>query len=103
MLASADYPNLINKNVKDCFDGIKNWEMKPLDAKNKSDTILAMCSADNGEVVTFDEPFVCKGQLVEVYLKEFEEKIMLKMLKQDKRLKTKDKKQEQKFKQKLIE
>ena len=75
MLASADYPNLINKNVKDCFDGIKNWEMKPLDAKNKSDTILAMCSADNGEVVTFDEPFVCKGQLVEVYLKEFEEKM----------------------------
>ena len=29
MLASADYPNLINKNVKDCFDGIKAWEMKP--------------------------------------------------------------------------
>ena len=75
MLASADYPNLINKNVKDCFDGIKNWEMKPLDAKNKSDTILAMASADNGEIVEFDEPFVCQGQLVEIYLKEFEDKM----------------------------
>ena len=75
MLSSADYPNLINKNVKDCFDGIKAWEMKPLDAKNKSDTITAMCSADNGEVVEFEEPFVCKGSLVEVYLGEFEAKM----------------------------
>ena len=75
MLASADYPNLINKNVKDCFDGIKAWEMKPLDNKNKSDTITAMLSAYNGEVVPFDEEFVCKGSLVEVYLGEFEEKM----------------------------
>ena len=75
MLSSADYPNLINKNVKDCFDGIKSWEMKPLDDKNKSDTILAMLSADNGEVVNFDEPFVCEGSLVEVYLGKFETKM----------------------------
>jgi hypothetical protein len=25
-----------------------------------------MLSADNGEVVNFDEPFVCEGSLVEV-------------------------------------
>ena len=75
MLASADYPNLINKNVKDCFDGIKAWEMKPLDAKNKSDTITAMLSAYNNEVVPFKEAFVCKGSLVEVYLGEFEQKM----------------------------
>ena len=49
--------------------------MKPLDDKNISDTILAMLSADNGEVVNFDEPFVCEGSLVEVYLGKFESKM----------------------------
>ncbi len=75
MLASADYPNLINKNVKDCFDGIKQWGMKEQDANGKSDTVYSMYSADNGEIVTFDEPFVCEGQLVEIYLGKFEEKM----------------------------
>lgn len=72
MLASADYPNLINKNIKDCFDGIKSWRMEPLDENNKSKIVHAMNSADNDEIVELHEPFECVGQLVEVYLGDFE-------------------------------
>ncbi len=71
MLSYGEYPNIINKNVKDCFDGIKYWAMKDVDEKNKSDTVLGMLSADNDEVVMFDEPFICTG-LVESYLSKFE-------------------------------
>lgn len=71
MLSYGDYPNIINKNVKDCFDGIKFWAMKEVDEKNFSNTVLGMLSADNDEVVMFDDPFICTG-LVESYLGRFE-------------------------------
>ena len=47
--------------------------MKPLDNKNKS--ITATLFAYNGEVGIFNEEFVFKGSLVEIYLGEFEEKM----------------------------
>ncbi|MCQ2815633.1 MAG: AAA family ATPase [archaeon] len=75
MLSQADYPNLINKNVKDCFDGIKFWTMKDQDKDGRSNTVYAMCSADNGEVCELDEPFKVQGQLVEIYLGDFEKKM----------------------------
>jgi len=74
MLSYGEYPNIINKNVKDCFDGIKFWAMTPLNEKNKSDTVLGMLSADNDEVVMFDQPFICTG-LVESYLSKFESRM----------------------------
>jgi dynein heavy chain len=75
MLSYGEYPNIINKNVKDCFDGIKYWLMEPVDSKNCSRTILGMLSSDNDEEVIFEEPFICEGALVEIYLLNFEAKM----------------------------
>lgn len=75
MLSYGEYPNIINKNVKDCFDGIKQWIMEPVDAKNCSRVVLGMLSSENEEIVMFDENFICAGALVEVYLKNFEERM----------------------------
>jgi len=74
MLSYGLYPNIINKNVKDCFDGIKYWAMTKVNEKNISDTVLGMLSADNDEVVMFENPFICTG-LVESYLSKFEAKM----------------------------
>ena len=74
MLSYGDYPSIINKNVKDCFDGIKSWAMTKDDEKGSSNTVLGMISSENDEEVWFDEPFVCQGR-VELYLGEFEEKM----------------------------
>jgi dynein heavy chain len=74
MLSHSDYPNIINKNVKDCFDGIKSWKMTPKNEQGKSDTVISMLSSENDEEVVFEEPFVCKD-LVERYLNDFERKM----------------------------
>ena len=75
MLSYGEYPNIINKNVKDCFDGIKYWIMDPVDERNCSRVVNGMLSAENEEIVMFDTPFICSGALVEVYLSQFEERM----------------------------
>lgn len=74
MLSYGEYPNIINRNVKDCFDGIKSWAMTEVNDKNKSDVVLGMLSAENDEEVWFEEPYKCTG-LVEGYLGRFEDKM----------------------------
>ena len=75
MLSYGGYPNIINKNIKDCFDGIKFWIMEKEDDKKCSRVVLGMLSSDNDEEVIFDDPFICEGNLVEEYLGKFEKKM----------------------------